>query len=206
MDELSTGESFLRSILDAFASPVLVVDRGLTIREANRAARDLISSETDVVLRRLSGEILHCIHAERTPEGCGSSENCADCALQQATAAISRGETGFRHTAAMKLERNGVISEAWFLVNGHPLVHKEEKYVIVTLEDISELVELRRIVPICSHCHKVRDDTDFWHHVEDYMQRHTGVQFSHGICPDCLREHYPEDAGSILETSANSEE
>jgi hypothetical protein len=50
----------------------------------------------------------------------------------------------------------------------------------------------RRIIPICSHCRKVRDDQDYWQEVENYLHQFTSVRFSHGICPDCLKKHYRE--------------
>ena len=44
---------------------------------------------------------------------------------------------------------------------------------------------LQAILPICSYCKKVRDDENYWHSVEGYIQTHTDTQFSHGICPSC---------------------
>jgi hypothetical protein len=47
-------------------------------------------------------------------------------------------------------------------------------------------------VPICSYCKDIRDDQGFWQQVELYVKEHTGAEFSHGICPDCLRVHHPD--------------
>jgi hypothetical protein len=57
---------------------------------------------------------------------------------------------------------------------------------------------LRGIVPICSFCKQIRDDKGYWNRVEAYVSKHTEAQFSHSICPDCVREHYPE-AGEIMD-------
>ncbi len=57
---------------------------------------------------------------------------------------------------------------------------------------LEEVQSLRRIVPICSHCKKIRDDTGYWQNVEYYMSKYRNIEFSHGLCPDCLRELYPE--------------
>jgi len=57
---------------------------------------------------------------------------------------------------------------------------------------------LRGIVPICSFCKQIRDDKGYWNRVDAYIAKHTEAQFSHSICPDCVKEHYPE-AGKILE-------
>ncbi len=52
-----------------------------------------------------------------------------------------------------------------------------------------EVKQLKEIIPICSYCRKIRDDRDYWNQLENYIQDHTGSQFSHGICPDCLEQH-----------------
>lgn len=55
-----------------------------------------------------------------------------------------------------------------------------------------ELQTLRGIIPICSHCHRVRiEDGRLWEAVDMYVSRRTDAAFSHGVCPDCLIEHYP---------------
>jgi hypothetical protein len=60
------------------------------------------------------------------------------------------------------------------------------------MEDITDLSTLKNLIPICANCKKVRDDDQYWHNLELYFTRHTGVDFSHGICPSCADELYPE--------------
>lgn len=45
---------------------------------------------------------------------------------------------------------------------------------------------LRRLLPICAYCRKIRDDQNYWQMLEDYVSVTAGVQFSHGVCPDCI--------------------
>jgi DNA-binding response OmpR family regulator len=58
---------------------------------------------------------------------------------------------------------------------------------------LSRVRQLQGLLPICSYCKKIRDDQNYWQQVENYISSHAGVQFSHGICPECyetiLREH-----------------
>jgi hypothetical protein len=51
---------------------------------------------------------------------------------------------------------------------------------------------LQGMLPICAHCKKIRDDQDNWQPMEFYISQRSEAKFSHGVCPDCLREHYPE--------------
>jgi integral membrane sensor domain MASE1 len=55
-------------------------------------------------------------------------------------------------------------------------------------EAMTDVKQLRGLLPICAWCKRVRDDHDYWHSVEEYISERTDAQFSHGICPDCLRD------------------
>ena len=64
---------------------------------------------------------------------------------------------------------------------------------IMQLEDALEQIKtLQGILPICSSCKKIRDDKGYWQQVEVYIRDHSDAQFSHGICPDCLKTYYPD--------------
>jgi len=59
---------------------------------------------------------------------------------------------------------------------------------------LDEVKTLRGIIPICANCKQIRDDQGYWSQVERYISAHTDVQFSHGICPECMKKLYPEFA------------
>ena len=51
---------------------------------------------------------------------------------------------------------------------------------------IKEVRHLKRLLPICMYCKKVRDDSDYWQEIDTYIHEHTGTDFSHGVCPACV--------------------
>ena len=53
---------------------------------------------------------------------------------------------------------------------------------------LSQVKQLQGILPICSHCKMVRDDSNYWQQVESYVSAHSEAQFSHSICPDCYEK------------------
>jgi sigma-B regulation protein RsbU (phosphoserine phosphatase) len=59
-------------------------------------------------------------------------------------------------------------------------------------EALGNVRRLSGLLPICSYCKAIRDDSDYWHRVEEYMTEHSEVKFSHGICPKCLETAYKE--------------
>ncbi|HOF34231.1 MAG TPA: hypothetical protein PK624_09970 [Spirochaetota bacterium] len=67
------------------------------------------------------------------------------------------------------------------------------------VENINRLEEASRnikilsgLIPICSSCKKIRDDAGYWHQIEKYIKEHSDAVFSHGLCPSCAKELYPE--------------
>lgn len=53
----------------------------------------------------------------------------------------------------------------------------------------AKIRRLQELLPICSYCRRIRDDKDYWHKIENYIQAQTGSVFSHGVCPDCYHLH-----------------
>ena len=50
---------------------------------------------------------------------------------------------------------------------------------------MTKIHQLEGLLPICSYCKKIRDDQNYWQQVDGYLVARTGVQFSHGVCPEC---------------------
>lgn len=59
---------------------------------------------------------------------------------------------------------------------------------------LEQVRTLRGIVPICSGCKSIRDDQGYWKQVETYVRDHTEAEFSHGVCPSCMKRLYPQFA------------
>lgn len=57
---------------------------------------------------------------------------------------------------------------------------------------LSEIKQLRGIIPICASCKKIKNDKGLWQRVEAYLHEHADAELSHGFCPDCLNKLYPE--------------
>lgn len=71
---------------------------------------------------------------------------------------------------------------------------KEKEKLIKKLEQaLTEVKSLKGIVPICSHCKKIRDDKGYWNNLELYIQKHSEAEFSHGLCPECSDKLYGDE-------------
>jgi hypothetical protein len=67
-----------------------------------------------------------------------------------------------------------------------------ERALAKRVADLERAVEdvktLKKLLPICMYCKRIRDDRDYWHQIEEYIHAETGSDFSHGICPHCMSE------------------
>ncbi|MFH1039359.1 MAG: response regulator [PVC group bacterium] len=73
----------------------------------------------------------------------------------------------------------------------HAMEEEREKLFNELQEALARIKTLEGILPICSHCKKIRDETGRWREVSAYLHDHSRVQFTHGICPDCIQNYYP---------------
>jgi DNA-binding response OmpR family regulator len=53
---------------------------------------------------------------------------------------------------------------------------------------------LTGLLPICAACKQIRDDQGYWNKVETYIAKHTDVQFTHSLCPDCVQKYFPDQS------------
>ncbi|MCP3900101.1 MAG: PAS domain-containing protein [Desulfobacteraceae bacterium] len=85
-----------------------------------------------------------------------------------------------------------------FDISDRKRMEKEQKSLIQTLQEknlqltemLEEIKTLKGIIPMCAGCKKIRDDKGYWSQVEQYIQKHSEAQFSHGLCPECNDELY----------------
>jgi DNA-binding response OmpR family regulator len=73
-----------------------------------------------------------------------------------------------------------------------------EKTVDELQISMDQVDTLSGLLPICAFCKQIRDDQGYWQQVEKYVSKHSSASFSHSICPDCLRKHYPKQAEKLL--------
>lgn len=105
--------------------------------------------------------------------------------------------------------------ELWFLAEITPYAEEPSappQGIVITCTDITRLKRqqmqmqhdlahirtLRGLLPICAVCKKIKDESEVWSTIEAYLIKHTHAEFTHDICPDCIRALYPKYS-SILD-------
>ncbi len=95
---------------------------------------------------------------------------------------IEKKETTTLSSANMSLQRE---------INERKRVEEEREKLIHELQEALDKVKtLSGLLPICSSCKKIRDDNGYWNQIEVYIRDHSEADFSHSICPVCVKELY----------------
>ncbi|MHA2000823.1 MAG: PAS domain-containing protein [Promethearchaeota archaeon] len=96
-----------------------------------------------------------------------------------------------------------------YFTSTHEIIWVRQRTIIISdyaetvyqyiFEDISEQKKveaekktLQGMLPICAHCKKVRTDEGYYVQIEEYISEHSEAEFTHGLCPDCMKKLYPD--------------
>jgi len=186
---------YLRAVLDAIPSLVFIVDSNLKIMDVNNAARTLLGEDPNLILRRLCGDVLHCIHEVQSGRVCGQTEFCQDCVIRLAITTSSTTKSFHRQKYKMIDRVNGIDREADYFVTASPVIYDGNTLFLLVMEDVSELLALRHLATLCSYCSNVKNEEGEWEKVHNYLARKENLIFSHGMCPSCFEEanlHFKE--------------
>jgi hypothetical protein len=86
-----------------------------------------------------------------------------------------------------------ILSGLGFILMIQERAEEEREKLIHELQDaLANVKTLRGLLPICSYCKKIRDDKGYWNRLESYIRDHSGAEFTHGICPECLKKLYSD--------------
>ncbi len=139
------------------------------------------------------------------PDDLPTFEQAFDQAQQHSGETLKMGAIRLQHKDGTYLYCEGLLTNLYDLpnvggivVNCRDITERKlaEDEIIKVMNEIQkatqEIKALRGILPLCSFCKKIRDDKGYWHQVDVYIHKHSGADISHGVCPDCLKIHYPD--------------
>ena len=86
------------------------------------------------------------------------------------------------------------------VVTSRKKVQAERDQLLAELQSArAEVSALQGLLPICAWCKKVRDDEGYWGHIESYFESHSQMQFTHGICPECIEKYHQRSDKNITD-------
>ena len=195
---LAESEERLRTLVRDTASVIVFLDPDLRVREFNLAAQGFFGLERQEILgesfvgrlvpeafRDQVADLLAGVLAGRTVRGAE-------------TPMSSRGggrPTLLWNSIPLREPGGGVLG---VIISGQDIsarirAEQERETLIEELSRaLAEIKTLGGLLPICANCKKIRDDQGYWQRLEHYISEHSAATFSHGLCPDCARQLYPD--------------
>lgn len=191
---LKESESRYRSLFHESHAVMLLIDpEGGKIMDANPAALSYYGYRYEEITGKKIYDINMLTQAQINKE------------MDRARREV-RNEFHFRHRLANGDIRCVEVYSGPIVIHGRQLLYsiihdvtvrtqveaEKEKLIGELRKALREIKTLRGILPICSSCKVIRDDQGYWKRLEAYIHEHSEAQFSHGLCPDCMRKLYPE--------------
>ena len=197
-DRLSKRESRISTILDSIRGGVLLIDPPTgVILEANHEAARIIGVGKDEIIGKIRhAEIFSDAAVSTVKQGNSEKLNGVETTV---TRLDGRAIPVLVSASSIALDGKAYVLESLIDISRRKKLEEERERLIAELQaHLAEIKTLQGFLPICSNCKKVRDDDGYWQQIEQYIQDHSQAEFSHSICPDCMREMYPDVADAVL--------
>jgi len=174
--KLFDSVEFCLGLLGALPMPVFIVD------EDNKCST--ISSFDNCSIKKLS-----FISENEDTNSWHIDPDNDDCVFARAvkSARETKGKVSLKGTWAAK--NNRMITEMIIVVHAVSATINGELNIIAIVEDMTQLEQLKGLLPICMTCNKIYDETlQEWEKLEDFIAEKSSANFSHGLCPGCSKK------------------
>ena len=161
-------------LLNHLQTPIVVIDNNMTVVDANEA----YAKRSLQPLANLIGQ--KCYKAAYGFESACSTKLEQSCPLDE-TFSNKQAKSRIHH---FWIDDHAVVEE----ITTTPVLadNGEIEYIIEEFRDITKLLGLKKgIISTCSYCKKIHDEDGQWINFDVYLHKHTGADFSHGVCEDC---------------------
>ena len=196
LDDLRESERHYRVLLDDSNDPTFSFFEDGTYRYANKAFARGVGRTRDEIIGRKIWDLFDKEEADKRFAivkkvfATGKTEEI------EVRVPLPSGDTFYLTTAKPVLRDDGTVETVICSSKNitkrklaeDALKEKHEKL----LSAMNDIKTLSGLLPICASCKKIRDDKGYWNQLERYIQKHSDATFSHGLCPDCVSNLYPE--------------
>lgn len=142
--QLLDNKSFLKTLFDAIPCAILILDGNRRIHAANSFfLKEYGGPERQALMKRV-GNVIQCVNALKTDEGCGFSEECSSCAIRNTALKAVAGDRIERKRGKMEFVLDGRPQDVSLLISAAPFEHDGDRLAVVMFENVTELNHLRR--------------------------------------------------------------
>jgi PAS domain S-box-containing protein len=194
------SEQGLAAVLTGIADAVIATDRSGRIKFMNPAAEALSGWRHAAAAKRNITEVIHLRTAGGSPVGLRSDPNTRPSFTRIDADTILDSKAGCAIPIAGSV---GTITNEAGIGSGSVIVlrdvtervraEQEREKLLQDLQAAQARVKvLSGMLPICAGCKNIRDERGEWRELETYIRDHSEADFSHGLCPQCVKRYYPE--------------
>lgn len=200
-EKIKNALSLLNATLESTADGILVVDKEGKIAGFNRKFVQMWRIPQSIIAARDDDQALGFV-LEQLNDPQGFLAKVRELYNQPAAQSFDilefKDERVFERYSQPQWIGDQSVGRVWSFrdVTERKQAEKERENLIRELQKaLSEVKTLKGIFPICASCKKIRDDKGYWNQVESYVRDHTEAEFTHGICPECVKKLYPDLRG-----------
>lgn len=192
---LSSG--IFKAVFDKLPHVTLILNKSGDIVYTNKKAQDTFRLNSGKNSKRRLGDLFNCIHNLYGKKECGLNKDCVNCIIHKTVNDALAQNQIEKTKGTITIEEKEELKVLNMLISVSTVVTGEEPYVILTLEDISQITSaFQGFITVCSHCKNVHDE-NMWSSIENYIEENTEATTTHTTCPECIRLLYPEYADKM---------
>lgn len=180
-------EGTVVSLLDIIGDGLRIVDKDFRVVYENQAHRDLLGNHVGEYCYRAYQ------HRDTVCDDCAVYKSFLDGKIHKDMRSVMTGQ-GTRYvevtSSNLRDAAGNVIAGVEIVrdVTERQLLEAEREKLIAGLREAFDKIKtLKGLIPVCAWCRKARNDKGYWDDLENYIREHTDADFTHGICPECLR-------------------
>ncbi|MCX8108614.1 MAG: PAS domain S-box protein, partial [Verrucomicrobiae bacterium] len=197
-DQLTANERQIRTIVETVPSAIIAFDKTHSILEFNATAEEMFGYKREEAIGQNFFKLL--VPEDSSFAFASDISRAFDGVYVRGIEAELKTNRGRRIVTLWNLNRcfNATKGDYCVIASGLDITARKqaeaerERLITELRQAMSEIKTLKGFIPICAGCKKIRDDKGFWVQVEAYISSRSEAQFSHGLCPDCMKKYYPD--------------
>ena len=193
------SESFQLDQIFNNTIPLCMTDKNFTIQKVNKAYAEMVKKDSQncVGQKCYENRPSNKCHTPECPmvlimKQAHTVAECECCTAEDSKEDNMHCMITTKAYYNRKGEIAGIIESFLDITERKKIETKRDNLIKKLNKAASEIKTLKGILPLCSYCKKIRDDKGYWEQVDTYIHANTDADISHGICPDCLKKHFPE--------------
>jgi hypothetical protein len=211
IDKRDCNPMFLKAILESNLFLYLHVNSNLEIVSCNNVLRELLdltasptgNNVTSFLNDKAASDLHESIEKLQNTESSSDSPSWAGLTLRLSSVnvplvlvdvLIVEYNDGFQLIGKKERLKDNEVAESMSELNNEliNMTRQLQKKNEQLTRARNEVKTLHGLLPICAYCKNIRDDEGYWHKVETYIHNNSDTDFTHSICPDCVKKLYPD--------------